>query len=182
MRACSSALQRRKRIDAQGPSRRNVARQQRDAEQESGDGGERQRGRSLRRRRGTRRPGALRDGTRKAECDADRRERHALAHDRIDDLARPRAERHPDADLTRALCDRIADQTVHADGSQQERRHRESAEQHRPKARLRDRVVDDLAQRARALDGELRIDRADLCADRRCHRAGAPRGCAPRGP
>src|SRR5262245_7634362 len=95
--------QRDDRIDARGPARRDVARDERDREEEQRDRRERPDvGRSDAEQEVGEQP---RRGDRagEAEADADAGQDEPLADHRDDDLARARSEGDPDADLTRTL-------------------------------------------------------------------------------
>ena len=80
---------------------------------------------------------------------------------------RRRAERHADADLLRPLPHRVRHHAVDADRRERERDEREHADQHRDRARPRDRVADDLFERA-DLDGRFRFHRAHDASSRCC--------------
>jgi hypothetical protein len=69
------------------------------------------------------------------------RERHPLSSDEPDDVAAARAECHPDADLFRALADRVAHDAVHADRRERERDRRKGAQDRGVETRLRDRMT-----------------------------------------
>ena len=107
--------------------------------------------------------------------DADRRRRRALTvrpwrtiSSRI--AARRRAERHPDPELARALRDQIRDHAVDADRRQPERERREQRQQQHREAPARQRLVDPLRHRPHVVDRQVRIELADLAADRRGQR------------
>ena len=108
-------------------------------------------------RAGARRPGRARRLRRSAPGHAARRREY---------VARPRAERQPDADLVAALGDDIVHDAVDADPRQQHGGRREDTEQQRTEAVRRDGVGGQRFQRRDIGDGNVRIEARDFAAQR----------------
>jgi hypothetical protein len=65
-----------------------------------------------------------------AERDADGRQPEAVPQKHLADIPTPRAERHADADLSRALCGDVGDDAVEPDDAEQQR-HERADDEHR---------------------------------------------------
>ena len=96
--------------------------------------------------------------------DAGSGEQASLSEHRADDLARARAKRHAQADLARALRHRVEDDTVDADGGDEERDDAERRRRTCPTARTSSSSASGLFHR---LDVEQRKRRIDARARRR---------------
>ena len=82
-----------------------------------------------------------------------------------------RAERHPHADLMRALHDEERHHAVDSDGSQHERDRGKDSDQDDRKPPRRDRIGGDLLERPHIRGGKIGIEPADLAANRGGKRA-----------
>src|SRR6266481_1196424 len=98
---------------------------------------------------------------------------HSLAHDKPQDIARLRAERHADADLAGALLDGVGNRAINPNAREQERNAGENAEQPHHQPRLTDGLRDDRAHRLRQRDCETGIDGRERGAHQPRHRVHA---------
>ena len=95
------------------------------------------------------------------------RQAAGLPHDHAQHLSSAGTERHPDADLARALSHRERQHPVEANRRQQHRRRREADDQHGVETRLGDRGGDELFHRADAEHGHVRVQIAKRTRGRR---------------
>src|SRR5437588_3332383 len=108
-----------------------------------------------------------------AEREPDHHRFHSLAHDKPQDIARLRAERHADADLAGALLDGVGNRAINPNAREQERDAGENAEQPHHQPRLTDGLRDDRAHRLRQRDCETGIDGRECGAHQLRHRVHA---------
>ena len=95
---------------------------------------------------------------RDADGDAGDGEPHAAADDQAEDVAALRADGHAQPDLLRSLADGIGDDSVEADGGEEERDEREEPEQQHRESPLRDRVADGRRERRHREGRERAVD------------------------